>query len=43
MTGVDMASVDVAARTVTVEYDTSAVSREDLVGAIEEQGYEVPA
>ena len=41
--GVDLATVDIASRTVTVEYDQSTISREDIVGAIEEQGYDVPA
>jgi copper chaperone len=41
--GVDAASVDIPARTVTVTYDDASVNRGDLVGAIEEQGYEVPA
>jgi copper chaperone len=41
--GVDGATVDVAARTVTVTYDDASVSHGDLVEAIEQQGYEVPA
>ena len=41
--GVDLATVDVPNATVTVEYDQSSVSREDIVSAIEEQGYDVPA
>ena len=41
--GVDLATVDVAQRTVTVEYDQSSISRDDIVGAIQDQGYEVPA
>ena len=40
--GVEGASVDIAARTVTVTYDAS-VNHGDLVEAIEQQGYEVPA
>lgn len=40
--GVDAADVDVQARTVTVSYDEGRVDRTRLVGAIEEQGYEVP-
>jgi copper chaperone len=40
--GVEGATVDIPARTVTVTYDAS-VDRGDLVAAIEEQGYEVPA
>ncbi len=41
--GVDLATVDIDSATVTVEYDQSAISREDIVGAIQEQGYDVPA
>ena len=41
--GVDLATVDVPAATVTVEYDPSAISREDIVATIEAQGYDVPA
>ena len=41
--GVEGASVDIAARTVTVIYDDASVDRGDLVEAIEQQGYEVPA
>lgn len=41
--GVDLATVDVTNATVTVEYDQSAISREDIVAKIEEQGYDVPA
>ena len=40
--GVSHALVDIDARTVTVDYDDAAVSRDQLVSAIEEQGYEVP-
>ncbi|MDP8977565.1 MAG: cation transporter [Actinomycetota bacterium] len=42
MAGVAHAEVDVEARVVTVSYDPQAVGRDALVGAIEEQGYEVP-
>lgn len=42
MDGVGEATVDVEATTVTVTYDPSATSREAIVAAIEEQGYEVP-
>jgi copper chaperone CopZ len=35
--------VDIPARSVTVTYDDTSVNRGDLVEAIEEQGYEVPA
>ena len=41
--GVDLATVDIASATVTVEYDQSAISRDDIVTAITEQGYDVPA
>ena len=41
--GVDLATVDVANATVTVEYDQSAISRDDIVTAITDQGYDVPA
>jgi copper chaperone len=41
--GVEGASVDITARTVTVIYDDASVDRGDLVEAIEQQGYEVPA
>ena len=40
MGGVDTATVDLDARTVTVTHDDT-VSRDDLVAVIEEQGYEV--
>jgi copper chaperone len=40
--GVERASVDIPASTVTVTYDDASVGRDDLVQAIEEQGYEVP-
>ena len=40
--GVRAATVDIEAREVTVDYDPDGVSREALVAAIEEQGYDVP-
>jgi copper chaperone len=40
--GVEKATVDVAARAVTVTYDPSVTGHERLVAAITEQGYEVP-
>jgi copper chaperone len=43
LAGVEAASVDIAARTVTVTYDDASVDHGDLVEAIEQQGYEVPA
>ena len=41
--GVEGDTVDIASRTVTVAYDDASVDRSELVAAIEEQGYEVPA
>jgi copper chaperone len=41
--GVTSARVDVSARTVTVEVDETVTDREQLVAAIEDQGYDVPA
>jgi copper chaperone len=41
--GVTSARVDVSARTVTVEVDETVTAREQLVAAIEDQGYDVPA
>jgi copper chaperone len=41
--GVASARVDVSARTVTVEVDEIVTDREQLVAAIEDQGYDVPA
>ena len=41
--GVEDATVNIAARTVTVTYDDASVNHGDLVEAIEQQGYEVPA
>jgi copper chaperone len=41
--GVEGATVDIPARTVTVTYDDASVDRGNLVAAIEDQGYEVPA
>jgi copper chaperone len=41
--GVEDASVDIPASTVTVTYDDASVNRGDLVEAIEGQGYEVAA
>ena len=39
--GVDKVEVDIEARTVDVAFDGGTVAREAIVGAIEEQGYEV--
>lgn len=41
--GVDLATVDVPQATVTVNYDESSVSRDDIVGTIVDTGYDVPA
>lgn len=41
--GVRTATVDIEARAVTVSYDEATVDRDVLLGAIEDQGYEVPA
>lgn len=41
MAGVDRARVDLDRRTVTVSFDAATVTRDQLVAAIEEQGYEV--
>jgi copper chaperone len=43
LAGVQRASVDVPARTVEIDYDSDRVSRADILRAIEDQGYEVPA
>jgi copper chaperone len=43
LAGVERATVDIAARAVTVTYDEASVGRDRLVEAIEQQGYEVPA
>lgn len=40
--GVARASVDIATRQVTVDYDEATIDRAALIGAIEDQGYEVP-
>jgi copper chaperone len=40
--GVEGATVDIPARTVTVSYDEASVDRGELIEAIEQQGYEVP-
>ena len=41
--GVEGATVDIPARTVTVSYDEASVDRGELIEAIEQQGYEVLA
>lgn len=42
MDGVDTANVDLDTRSVTVTYDPDAVELAAVIGAIEEQGYDVP-
>ncbi len=42
MKGVASASVDLDTRTVTVTYDDGTVTHDQLVTAIEDQGYDVP-
>lgn len=39
--GVTGATVEIEARTVDVEFDPAAVDMDDIVAAIERQGYEV--
>lgn len=39
--GVASAVVDIATKTVAVDYEPATVSRNDLVGAMEEEGYPV--
>lgn len=41
--GVAEATVEIDAKTVAVEYDPGVVSRDQIVAAIEDVGYEVPA
>ena len=41
--GVEGATVDIPAKTVTVSYDEASVGPGELIEAIEQQGYEVPA
>lgn len=43
MDGVSHASVDLADTSVTVTWDPEVTTRDRLVGAIEDQGYDVPA
>jgi copper chaperone len=40
--GVEQATVDIQARTITVTYDEASVDRDRLVDEIEQQGYVVP-
>ena len=41
--GVSAATVDIDSRAVTVEFDAASVTRDQLIAAIQEQGYDVPA
>lgn len=41
--GVARTKVDIEARTVDVEFDEEVVDMTAIVGAIQDQGYEVPA
>ena len=43
LAGIESAEVDVPGRTVAVAYDETAQTREAIINAIEEQGYEVAA
>jgi copper chaperone len=40
--GVDAVEVDISARTVDLSFDEAAVGLDQIIGAIEEVGYEVP-
>lgn len=40
--GVERALVDIEDRQVTVDYDDTVIGQQELVAAIEEQGYDVP-
>lgn len=42
MAGVDAARVDLDTKSVTVTYDPDAVELAAVIGAIEDQGYDVP-
>ena len=42
LAGVENVSVDLESRTVAVSFADAAITYDDIVGAIEEQGYEVP-
>lgn len=41
LSGIESAEVDIAGRTVAVSFDTGTQSLENIVAAIEEQGYDV--
>ena len=42
LAGVEAVAVDIAARTVDLNYDESAVGLDQIIEAIEDVGYEVP-
>jgi len=41
LNGVSNTEIDLSSKTVTVQYDIDLVTDSDLIGAIEEAGYEV--
>ncbi len=41
LSGIESAAVDIAGRTVAVSFDSTSQSLQEIVNAIEEQGYEV--
>ncbi|MDJ0925513.1 MAG: cation transporter [Acidimicrobiia bacterium] len=43
LSGIESAVVDIAGRTVAIAYDEGTQTRQAIVTAIEEQGYEVAA
>ena len=43
LSGISSAVVDIEARSVAIDYDEAAQTRDAIVTAIEEQGYEVVA
>ena len=43
LSGVDTVAVDLDSRTVAVSFSEDRVALDDIVGTIEDQGYEVPA
>ena len=43
LTGIESAEVDIEDRTVAVSFDSASQSLQEIVTAIEEQGYEVAA
>lgn len=43
LAGIDTVEVDIASRTVELNFDEAAVALDQIISAIEEVGYEVPA